>query len=407
MDKNISAIQSCFQLLQKVLLDAFQTDAFYFTPPYKNLTQIDRGIRTLVWADYEKKERRFWSEDNSPVHRLYIIKSNLGFYNLIAFMNTKAAPDFISIGPFRDEEISPYYFSQILKDTNLSGSTLSSMKFFYENLPLVSLSAITNVAQNILSSFFPEFKDISAKLLSYSEHTHQLSVNQDLLYEYTEEHSEKYKQSCFSFLSALQKGAVEEAHKALKDFLQTANLNTVQNVLSYKKILHMLNHYCHMALLDTTVHPAHVLRLSGSLSAKIDGISSQTKLTYVPYDICHKYCLLVKNYANPKYSRLTRNVIDYIQLHLEEELSLSLLARHFEKNASALSRAFKQDTGIRLTNFIHQRRIEESLRYFNTTNMSVSEVALAVGIPDFAYFSKLFHKQIGCSPRDYKNKTEK
>lgn len=404
MGKNISTAKNCFQLLQKVLLDAFQTDAFYFTPPYENLTQIDRGIRTLVWEHYEKRDVRFWSEGKAPAYRLCIIKSNLGFYNLIAFMNTHADPDFISVGPFRDEEISPYYFSQIVRDTNLSTNTLTSMKYFYESLPLVSLSAITNVTRHILSSFFPEFKNISAELLSYSEQTHQLSVNQDLLYEYTEEHSEKYKQCCFSFLSALQKGILEDAQTALKEFLQTANMTTVHNMLAYKKNLHMLNHYCHMALLRTTVHPAHILRLSGNLSSKIDGISSQTKLAYVPYDICHKYCLLVKNYANPEYSKLTRDVMDYIQLHLDEELSLSLLADFFQKNASALSRAFKQDTGISLTNYIHQRRIEESIRYFNTTDMSVSEVAVAVGIPDFAYFSKLFHKQIGCSPREYRNR---
>ena len=50
-------------------------------------------------------------------------------------------------------------------------------------------------------------------------------------------------------------------------------------------------------------------------------------------DICRKYCLLVKNFANPKYSKLTRDVIDYIRLHLEEELSLKYLADVFEKNA--------------------------------------------------------------------------
>ncbi|MBQ5754657.1 MAG: helix-turn-helix domain-containing protein, partial [Oscillospiraceae bacterium] len=33
--------------------------------------------------------------------------------------------------------------------------------------------------------------------------------------------------------------------------------------------------------------------------------------------------------------------------------------------------------------------------------MSVSDVAVAVGFQDFAYFSRLFKKQIGCSPREY------
>lgn len=400
MEKDFSTLSNCFQLLQKVLLDAFQTDTFYFSPPYQNLELIDRGIRTLAWSDYETKDSRFLP---SPYCRLYIIKSNLGFYNLIALFASEEQPDFISVGPFRDEEISPHYFSQILKDTNLSAGEFASMKYFYEDLPLVSMASITNVTRHILGSFFPEFSNLQYEVLSYSEQTRQLSVNHDLLQEYTSEFSEEYKRSCFAFLSALKKGNLEDAQDALKHFLQSTNLTIVHNVFRYKQKLHMLNDYCHMALLDTTIHPAHVLRLASTMTAKIDGISSQTKLAYIPYDICHKYCLLVKNYKNPQYSKTTRDVINYIQLHLEEELTLSLLAARFQKNASALSRTFKQDTGISLTKFIHQTRIEESLRYFNSTGMSVSEIAVAVGFQDFSYFSRLFHKQVGCTPREYRN----
>jgi two-component system response regulator YesN len=39
--------------------------------------------------------------------------------------------------------------------------------------------------------------------------------------------------------------------------------------------------------------------------------------------------------------------------------------------------------------------------------MSVAEVAGAVGIPDFGYFSKLFKRHIGISPREYKKMLDK
>ena len=128
-----------------------------------------------------------------------------------------------------------------------------------------------------------------------------------------------------------------------------------------------------------------------------------TKLEQMTNEICHKYCLLVKNYANPDSSRLTKDVITYIQLHLDEELSLSHLATHFKKNASVLSNTFSKETGQTLTKFIHQTRIQEAIRLFNTTNLSVSEVALTVGYPDFSYFSKVFSKTVGCSPREYRS----
>lgn len=156
-----------------------------------------------------------------------------------------------------------------------------------------------------------------------------------------------------------------------------------------------------MALLQTSIHPFYVMRQAISVNTQIANTTSLPRLVQMPGEICHKYCLLVKNYANPEYSRLTKDVITYIQLHLEEELSLNGLATHFNKNASVLSHTFSKDTGQTLTQFIHQTRIQEAILLFNTTNMSVSEVAMAVGYQDFSYFSKVFSKNIGCSPREY------
>lgn len=108
-----------------------------------------------------------------------------------------------------------------------------------------------------------------------------------------------------------------------------------------------------------------------------------------------------------KYSYLIRTVVNYIDQHLYSELTLSILAEKFDKNPSYLSNAFKKEVGETLTSYIGRQRIRASLRYFNTTNMSVAEVAGAVGIPDFGYFSKLFKRHIGISPREYKKMLDK
>ena len=125
------------------------------------------------------------------------------------------------------------------------------------------------------------------------------------------------------------------------------------------------------------------------------------------FDMARKYSMLAKNYTYGKYSYLIRNVINYIDQHLATELSLSVLAEVFDKNASYLSNAFKKEVGDTLTEYINKARIQASLRYFNMTNMRVADVADAVGISDFGYFSKLFKKHVGVSPREYKKMLDK
>ena len=134
---------------------------------------------------------------------------------------------------------------------------------------------------------------------------------------------------------------------------------------------------------------------------KIENLTGRDAAFSIPHDMCHKYCLLIKNYAFHEYSKTIRSVVNYINLHLDEELSLSILAEHFHKNATTLSSAFTKEVGMSVTNFIHQARINKALHFFNTTKMSVSEVSVAVGFQDFAYFSRIFKKQIGSSPREY------
>lgn len=391
-----------YELLSNVLQDAYQTDVLYFTHPYGDLTRIDKGIRGMMWTNYDQTSfHRTMPEDNRV--SVVVIKSNLGFYNLILFLGYGKNPDFISIGPFRDEEISPHFFEKIVQDTNLPNTKVYMLKQYYEGMPIVSLSEIMNVTLHIMASFIPEFHTVTPEYIQYSAEKHEIVVNNDLLESYSTEYIEEYQKFLLSFLKTLKDGAIDESQNAMKRFLNHAKFSNLKTLASIRQMLHVINTYCHTALLDTTVHPNYTIQLAMSMNRKINSTVSETKLKYLPYDICHKYCLLVKNYAHPEYSRLTRDVMNYVGLHLEEELTLSKIADLFQKNASALSNSFSKETGTSLTQYIHQMKIQEALRLFNTTEMSVSDVAVAIGFQDFAYFSKIFRKVVGCSPRDYKN----
>lgn len=394
-------IKACHELLHSVLVEAFQTDCVLFTPPYDDFSLIDHGIRKIMWPDYQSTDMRQSSTMRDPSRRLMIIKSNLGFFNIVVQLNTNEYPDFISTGPFRSEEFTKEFFPHIAKDVHLTPATTLPLKSFYDSLPYVTISSITNVVKSIVSTFFPEFEAMTPLQITFQEESHTIKIDTDLLHNYTAEFAEDYQKSLMHFFSALKKGDTIIAQKELKTFLNKITLASFQNITEYQKELTALNNFCHVALMDTPVHPVHVLKLYNSFRLKISAIHNRDTLMSLPNDICHKYCLLVKNYAFPEYSQTTRAAINYIYLHLEENLSLSLLATYFRKNASSLSATFSKEVGMSITNFIHQARINEAIRYFNTTEMSVSEVALAVGFQDFAYFSRLFRKQVGCSPREY------
>lgn len=390
-----------FSLLRNILIDAFRIESHLFTYPYDDLKKIDHGIRSMVWPDYTGKNMYPISAKQSPDRRLVVSRSNLGFYNIIVFLTLKKSPDFVSIGPFRAEELSADYFPQILKEINPPSGTVYFLKYFYENLPYVTLSSVVNVVKHITAVYYPEFAEIEPVYLEFSDQTHKVLFNMDMLQDSTSDYALQFKESLLKFTNTLKKGDTDAAQQELKHFMLKTNFAASQNITACKNELNALNLYCQMAVMDTPVHASHVLKLCSQLAIKISQLNSQESLTAMSGEICHKYCLLVKNYAFPEYSQTTRGVINYIYLHLDEELSSSLFAEIFKKNPTSLSAAFSREVGMSITNYIHQLRINEAIRYFNTTKMSVSEVALAVGFQDFAYFSRLFRRQVGCSPREY------
>ena len=399
-----SKLTKCNELLQNVLHSAFQIPVILFTPPYTDIKKIDLGLRSMVWNDYTSEQQNI-SFGNSPIgYRLIIVKSNLGFYNILALLEAKEQPDFLSIGPFRDEELSANYFTQILRDSRISPSEIQPLKSIYEQMPFAHPDSVSAVVRHVLSVYYPEFADVSPVLMQYADQKRDIDINKELLDAYTVEHAKDYQNSLLNFLQAVKTGDTPVAQQALHSFLNDARFVHDNSMREFRWLLHSLNNYCHAELLTTDIHPYHIIKQMISTRTKIDSLTTMAKLEQMPGEICHKYCLLVKNYANPNYSKQTKDIIDYIRLHLEEELSLAYLADYFHKNASTLSYSFSKETGNNLTQYIQQERIREALRLFNTTDFSVSDVAIMVGYQDFSYFSKIFSKQVGMSPREYKRK---
>ncbi len=403
--KQSTLIRNCYDLLQGVLADAFKLQTHLFTPPYENLNKIDQGIRAAVWTNYQDDSTAASLGGRSDRHRLLIIKSNLNFYNILVLFAADTSPIFFSLGPFRDEDLSPNYFTQILKDANIAPADIRDMKYVYERMPFVQVDTVLNVTKHILGSFFPEFKEITPEIMQFAEHNRTIHINRDLLDNYSIEYAEQYRELLLVFLKHLSSGDSDVLKKDLQRLLDTIRMPSQQGMRDYKAILQSINDFCHMTLLHTSVHPLYTIRLFESLRLKIENTASLAKLEQLPHEICRKYSLLVKNYANMTGSRLTKDVIAYVQLHLDEDLSLHRLAEHFNRNASVLSNTFSKETGQTLTKFIHHTRVQEAIRLFNTTSLSVSEVALSVGYPDFSYFSKIFSRHVGCSPREYQKQT--
>ncbi|MBD2867119.1 helix-turn-helix domain-containing protein [Paenibacillus arenilitoris] len=104
------------------------------------------------------------------------------------------------------------------------------------------------------------------------------------------------------------------------------------------------------------------------------------------------------------------SVVDKVKRFIAEQigrqdLSREDIARHVFLNPDYLSRIFKKETGMSLSDFLQQSRIEYAKELLANTCQSVSDIAVASGYSNLSYFSTIFKKATGVNPVDYRKRT--
>ena len=103
------------------------------------------------------------------------------------------------------------------------------------------------------------------------------------------------------------------------------------------------------------------------------------------------------------YSLLIQKVLVRIDSDLTADLSLKTQAELLNVNASYLSTLFKKETGATLTDYVNKKRVEHALFLLNSSSMQIQTIAQYCGIPDVNYFTKIFKKYVGKTPKEYRD----
>ena len=93
---------------------------------------------------------------------------------------------------------------------------------------------------------------------------------------------------------------------------------------------------------------------------------------------------------------------EYLDEHYTEKISLDELAIHFFINKYYLTKIFKETYGTTINNYIIAKRITRAKQMLRFTDMTLEEIAIAVGMNGGNYFSRMFKKIEGISPREYR-----
>ena len=95
-----------------------------------------------------------------------------------------------------------------------------------------------------------------------------------------------------------------------------------------------------------------------------------------------------------------------VQTELNRDLratpAMSALASQLGVSSRTLIRRFKSATGVSIGQYLQQRRLDEAQALLRRTNLSITEVGVAVGLNDASHFSRMFREQTGLTPSAFR-----
>ncbi len=205
-------------------------------------------------------------------------------------------------------------------------------------------------------------------------------------------------------MAAISQGDYKKAlHYSQDNTFTSLDDRASSSLRSRKNYMIILNTLCRKAAQRSSVHPVYLDEISRKVAHKIEAMSSQTQTGEITKEIIRRYCLLVQQTSTEGYSPLIQRAVNHISSHLfESSLTLQSTAAALSINKSYLVTLFKKETEETFTSYVNKRRIDHAIFLLNTTLSTVVEIAESCGIPDVTYFIRLFKKEKGMTPSQYR-----
>lgn len=392
------------------LLSNFRIRTHLVTDAMTDFSKIDKGLRKILKLENEYETAgKFMAETIKPNT---ICKFTDIFHCNYIFIRLPEVSENITlvIGPYATTEISGNFLMELTERLSIPTQFFPTLEKYFNNISyLENDNALFVLLNTLAETLWGEPNHFTFETLEQDPARERLSV--DISANENEQADTLINMKAVEeryaienqLLQGISQGLTHKVEMLIGGFsvnqYEKRATDPIRNTQNYCIIMNTL---LRKAVENGGVHPFYIDRLSSDFGRKIEQITSVNAAKKIQRDMIHKYCLLVKNHSMKGYSLLIQKVITSVDSDLTADLSLNTLAGNLNVNASYLSTLFKRETGSTLTDYVNEKRIQHGILLLHSTNLQIQTIAAYCGIPDVNYFTKLFKKKLGKTPKEYR-----
>lgn len=195
------------------------------------------------------------------------------------------------------------------------------------------------------------------------------------------------------------------------DALQELNVGRVGNIgggdplRQAKNELIVFSVLCSRAAILGGVSAEGALNLEDYYIQQVEASKTVPEVLYYGENMYNAFLERVqKAKAADKYSPLVRSCMEYVETHITEKIRMEDISREIGYTVNYISAIFKKETGVSISDFINQRKIEMAKMLLQHSSLSMAELSERLSFATPSYFSAVFRKYTGVSPVEYLSK---
>lgn len=175
---------------------------------------------------------------------------------------------------------------------------------------------------------------------------------------------------------------------------------------SLKSAQIILNTIFRISAENAGLPPIYLHSISDSISRSIEYVKDEKEGLSVLEKMINYYCDAINRTGIGNRSYRVTRVQKYILTNLTGDLPLEKLAEIADTSPQHLSRLFKKECGVTITQYIRTQRVHEAELLIKTTDSPILEIAESLGFSSQNYFCNVFKSETGMTPSQYKAKSE-
>lgn len=406
MPINDDAVKNMCKLIQ----EAFQLGAVYLSaagdlcsepasapmqnPIYRNDRQYLSGLPNFILGN----------KYTYPVIRKTKFLEN---YICIRILQDNGPEGSVLIGPALHYRLTEQEINGIIND-NQAAQNRDRLIDYYHRIPVIKSESLISMSiifyylfnQQVipLGTVLKENKELEKTRVSVDNPDLEVSKRlQNVVYH----HDPLLEKKLYN---GIKEGHVEEVRKNVNIVPEEAlGVLSKSSYLRSKKNLAISSiTVATRAAIDGGLHSEIAYTLSDIFIQRVEELNTPDEVAGLLENALCTFAERVSKVREQRYSKPVTACQNYIFNHLYQEISHGELAEAVKLNPNYLSVLFKKEVGLTVSEYIQKCRIEEAGNLLLNTDAPISEICSWLNFTDQSYFTKIFKKHTGVTPKQFK-----